>query len=43
VTQLPLVVIPTIAVPFSILLHFLSLHRLAGTVPPVALGIRKAA
>jgi hypothetical protein len=43
VTQLPLVVIPTIAVPFSILLHFLSLHRLAGTVRPVALGIRKAA
>ena len=32
VTRLPLVVVPTIAVPFSILLHFFSLHRLIGRV-----------
>jgi hypothetical protein len=32
VTRLPLVVVPTIAVPFSILLHFFSLHRLLSGV-----------
>jgi hypothetical protein len=32
ITQLPLVVVPTIAVPFSLLLHFISLHRLSGRV-----------
>jgi hypothetical protein len=38
VTQLPLVVVPTIAVPFSILLHLFSMHRLLSGVhaSPVA-------
>ena len=31
-TMLPLVLVPTIAVPFSILLHLISLHRLIGRV-----------
>jgi hypothetical protein len=38
VTRLPLVVVPTIAVPFSILLHFMGLHRLVGRVRRVALA-----
>jgi len=31
-TMLPLVLVPTVAVPFSILLHLISLHRLIGRV-----------
>jgi hypothetical protein len=42
-TMLPLVLVPTIAVPFSILLHLVSLHRLTGRVQPAALGFRRAA
>jgi hypothetical protein len=33
-TMLPLVLVPTIAVPFSILLHLIGLHRLIGRVQP---------
>jgi hypothetical protein len=33
-TMLPLVLVPTVAVPFSILLHFFSLHRLLSGVHP---------
>ncbi|HEV7704604.1 MAG TPA: hypothetical protein VGO46_09940 [Gemmatimonadaceae bacterium] len=43
IIMLPLVLIPTIAVPFSILLHLIGLHRLVGRVQPMALGFSKAA
>jgi hypothetical protein len=43
IITLPLVLIPTIAVPFSILLHLIGLHRLVGRAQPVALGVRQAA
>jgi len=42
IITLPLVLIPTIAVPFSILLHLFGLHRLAGRAQP-ALELRTAA
>jgi hypothetical protein len=42
ITTLPLVLVPTIAVPFSFLLHFISLHRLMGRVRP-SLAIPRAA
>jgi len=42
-TMLPLVLVPTIAVPFSILLHLVSLHRLIGRVHSASLGMRAAA
>jgi hypothetical protein len=42
ITMLPLVLVPTVAVPFSILLHLIGLHRLIGRVQP-ALGLRQAA
>jgi hypothetical protein len=32
VTQMPFVVVPTIAVPLSLLLHLIGLHRLIGRV-----------
>lgn len=35
-TMLPLVLVPTIGVPFSILLHLIGLHRLIGRVPSSA-------
>ena len=41
-TMLPLVLVPTIAVPFSILLHLVSLHRLIGRVQPAPLGFSRA-
>lgn len=43
ITMMPLVLVPTIAVPFSLLLHFLGLHRLMRGVRPIALGFSKAA
>lgn len=42
IITLPLVLIPTIAVPFSLLLHFIGLHRLAARAQP-ALELRAAA
>jgi hypothetical protein len=42
ITMLPLVLVPTVAVPFSILLHLIGLHRLIGRVQP-AHGLREAA
>jgi len=42
IAMLPLVLVPTIAVPFSLLLHFISLHRLIGRVQP-SLATRYAA
>lgn len=42
ITILPLVLVPTVAVPFSILLHLMGLHRLIGRAQP-ALEFRKAA
>jgi hypothetical protein len=42
IITLPLVLVPTIAVPFSILLHLIGLHRLAGRAQP-ALELRTAA
>jgi hypothetical protein len=44
IIMLPLVLVPIIAVPFSILLHLIGLHRLIGRrVQPVTLGMRQAA
>jgi hypothetical protein len=43
IVTLPLVLIPMIAVPFSILLHLIGLHRLVRRAQPVALGFSKAA
>ena len=44
IIMFPLVLIPTIAVPFSILLHLIGLHRLVGRhAQPVALGYSRAA
>ena len=44
IIMLPLVLVPIIAVPFSILLHLIGLHRLVGPrAHPVALGKRQAA
>lgn len=43
ITMLPLVLVPTIAVPFSILAHLVGLHRLVGRVQPAGLGFSKAA
>jgi hypothetical protein len=43
IIMMPLVLVPTIAVPFSILLHLIGLHRLADRAQPVALGMRQAA
>jgi hypothetical protein len=43
IITLPLVLVPTIAVPFSLLLHLIGLHRLVGRAQPVALGLRQAA
>jgi hypothetical protein len=42
ITMLPLVLVPTIAVPFSILLHLIGLHRLVGRAQPM-LGLSEAA
>jgi hypothetical protein len=42
ITVLPLVLVPMIAVPLSILLHLIGLHRLIGRVRP-ALGFSAAA
>ena len=43
ITMMPLVLVPTIAVPFSLLAHLLTLHRLAGREQPSVLAISKAA
>lgn len=44
IIMMPLVLVPIIAVPFSILLHLIGLHRLVGRrAQPVALGTRQAA
>jgi len=43
IIMMPLVLVPVIAVPFSILLHFIGLHRLVGHTKPVAFGMRQAA
>lgn len=43
ITMMPLVLVPIVAVPFSLLLHFIGLHRLIGRPQPVALGFSKAA
>jgi hypothetical protein len=42
ITMMPLVLVPTIAVPFSLLLHFIGLHRLMGQTQP-SLALSKAA
>ena len=43
IITMPLVLVPTIAVPFSLLLHFVGLHRLLGATQPGALAFSKAA
>lgn len=44
IVSFPLVLIPTVAVPFSILLHLIGLHRLSGRAQQQpALGLSKAA
>lgn len=43
ISMMPLVLVPIVAVPFSLLLHFIGLHRLIGRAQPVALGLSKAA
>jgi hypothetical protein len=42
ITMMPLVLVPTIAVPLSILLHLIGLHRLVGRGQPTALGLSRA-
>jgi hypothetical protein len=43
VTMMPLVLVPTIPVPLSILAHLVGLHRLAGRPQPAALELSRAA
>lgn len=43
ISMMPLVLVPIVAVPFSLLLHFIGLHRLIGRAQPVALEFSKAA
>jgi hypothetical protein len=43
IIMMPLALVPVIAVPFSILLHLIVLHRLVGRAQPVAFGFSKAA
>lgn len=43
IIMMPLVLVPIIAVPFSLLLHFIGLHRLLGRAQLPMLGYSKAA
>ena len=43
VTMMPLVLIPTIPVPLSIVAHLVDLHRLSRRAQPAALGLSRAA
>jgi hypothetical protein len=43
IIRMPLVLVPILAVPFSILLHLIGLHRLVGRAQPVVVGLRQAA
>jgi hypothetical protein len=42
ITMMPLVLIPIIPVPLSLVAHLVDLHRLAGRAQPVALGFGRA-
>jgi hypothetical protein len=43
IIMMPLVLVPILAVPFSILLHLIGLHRLVRRAQPVVVGLRQAA
>ena len=43
IISMPLVLITSIAVPFSLLIHLIGLHRLTGRAQPATLGLSKAA